>query len=91
MSSLAGALDQPASYTHGFSAELLPPNALAGGFSDQDVDMNPPSTDVLPKEEEETAAILGVLDDGAHEEEMEDLFGNEADEKHDIADTKSDR
>lgn len=90
MSSLAGALDQPASYTHGFSAELLPANELAGGFDDQDVDMNPPSTGVLPKEEEDTAAISGTLDDGTHEEEMEDLFGNDADEKHDVADTKSD-
>lgn len=91
MSSLAGALDQPASYTHGFSAELLPANGLAGGFNDQDVDMNPPSTGILPKEEEDTAAISGTLDDGTHEEEMEDLFGNDADEKHDVADTKSDR
>ncbi|KAG1750047.1 Leo1-like protein-domain-containing protein [Suillus occidentalis] len=90
MSSLAGALDQPASYTHGFSAELLPANELTGSFNDQDVDMNPPSTGVLPKEEEDTAVISGALDDGTHEEEMEDLFGNDADEKHDVADTKSD-
>lgn len=89
MSSLAGALYQPASYSHGFSTGLPPANP--GGFNDRDVDMKPPSTDVLPKEEEDTAAISGVLDDGAHEEEMEDLFGNEADEKHDAADTKSDR
>jgi RNA polymerase-associated protein LEO1 len=88
MSSLAGALDQSASYSHGFSTELP---AKSGGFNDQDVDMKAPSTDVLPKEEEDTAATSGALDDGAHEEEMEDLFGNEADEKHDVVDTKSDR
>lgn len=88
MSSLAGALDHPASYTHGFSAELS--SVIPGGFNHQDVDMKPPSTDVLPKEEEDTAQVSGVLEDGAQEEEMEDLFGNEVDEKHDVADSKSD-
>lgn len=86
MSSLAGALDQPASYSHGYSDELLPANP--GGFSDRDVDMKPPSADVLPKEEEDAAFTSGVLDGGVHEEEMEDLFGN--DEKHDVTDAKSD-
>ena len=90
MSSLAGALDQPASYSHGFSTELPPVNNR--GISDEDVDMKPPRTDVLPKEEEDTVTISGVPEDKAQDEEMEDLFGNEAEEtKHDAADAASDR
>ncbi|KAG1746701.1 Leo1-like protein-domain-containing protein [Suillus paluster] len=83
MSSLAGALDQPASYNH------VPP-ANPGGFTDQDVDMNAPSSDVLLKEEEDAATISGVLEERVQDEEMEDLFGNDADEKHDVVDAKSD-
>ena len=83
MSSLTGALDHPTAYQHG-----LPPLDQEQ-FPDEDVDMNPPSADEVPPKEEENA-MSGAL---AHEdEEMEDLFGNDADDaKPDVADAKSDR
>lgn len=89
MSSLAGALDQPASYINAFATDL--PTVNQEGFADEDVDMNPPSTDILPKEEENIMTMSTVLEDKTQddEEEMEDLFGNEADQ--DLADAKSDR
>ncbi|OJA19771.1 hypothetical protein AZE42_03986 [Rhizopogon vesiculosus] len=85
MSSLAGALDQPASYNNTFTAEVPPANQEE--FTDEDVDMNPPeSADVPPKEEDNTVTVSAV-----HDEEMEDLFGNDADDaKPDVADATSD-
>jgi RNA polymerase-associated protein LEO1 len=88
MSSLAGALDQPTNYNHGFDTELPPVNQE--GFADEDVDMNPPSTDIPPKEEDDAMTISAPLEDKVQDdEEMEDLFGNEIDDVK--ADAKSDR
>ncbi|KAJ8595631.1 Leo1-domain-containing protein [Rhizopogon salebrosus TDB-379] len=87
MSSLAGALDQPTNYNHGFDTELPPANQE--GFADEDVDMNPPSTDIPPKEEDNAMTISAPLEDKVQDdEEMEDLFGNEIDDAK--ADAKSD-
>ncbi|KAH7929117.1 Leo1-domain-containing protein [Leucogyrophana mollusca] len=84
MSSLAGALAQPDNAIYNFSSDSRGlPQHTKQEVLDNDVDMKPPSADVIPLLEEVVAPkqeqAAHSRDDGNADEEMEDLFGNDAD------------
>ncbi|EGN96576.1 hypothetical protein SERLA73DRAFT_111176 [Serpula lacrymans var. lacrymans S7.3] len=72
MSSLAGALVPPDSYSYSHNIAASPSEEKFN--VDDDVLMNPPDTDVVPKEEFHQRTSQAA-DNG--DEEMEDLFGND--------------
>ncbi|KAH7907263.1 Leo1-like protein-domain-containing protein [Hygrophoropsis aurantiaca] len=94
MSSLAGALTQPESRI--FDSHSNPHGLATQDFHDYDVDMKPPTPAAVPNSEDSPALKeeqSNPQEDGNGDQEMEDLFGNDADldETRGIeADVKSD-